>query len=354
MNDHKSVAICQVAGGQNPGPSSKTLWSVEEALAARVNGWEGWYCAAGTENLHITADGNAFSASCRVGGYLGNVFEGQLSLPETWIECSKQWCMCGADMQIRKVRSKELILKARSDLPPSSLGERQRDFAKRRTEALSANMVVPAQHEAHLAFPKSITWDISRRCNYTCTYCHPSVSNQYDNHHSQQTLIAAIDRIEKRFCRGEKSKWVFTGGEPTINPAFMEIVDKITSRGHVIHVQSNGSRGPEYFRQLIRKSCIGLSLHLEADAIARFEATCQAIIDEKMQNQAAAQMWFGVRIMVGPGRINEALQIKQRLQRISDFNRMAHINLSPLYKRLKQDELMDYSVDEMREIAQHA
>ena len=351
MSDHKSVAICDLKSGKEA--SSKTLWSVEEALAARVNSWEGWFCAAGSENLHISADGNLFSATCRVGGYLGNVFEGQMSLPEKWIVCTKKWCMCGADMQIRKAKNAELIASARQPLPKDADVESQGDVAKRAAAALAANLVVPAQHDTHLAFPKSITWDLSRRCNYSCSYCHPSVSNQYESHHSQRTLLEAVDRLERRFCRGEKAKWVFTGGEPTINPAFMDVVDRINSYGHTVHVQSNGSRGPAYFRELIAKACVGLSLHLEADAVDRFLETCAAIVDEKETNELASRMWFGVRIMVGPGRVEEAIALKRRLQEISGFSKWGNLNMSPLYKRLKQDELMDYSKDEYQELLRH-
>lgn len=354
MGDHKSVAICTVLSDEMGGKSAKSLWSVEEALTARVNSWEGWFCAAGSENIHISADGNVFSATCRVGGYLGNVFEGQLSLPKEWLKCTKKWCMCGADMQIRKAKSLELAKRSRDPLPPNSEAETKGDLVRRQADAQNANLVVPAQHEAHLAFPKSITWDLSRRCNYTCSYCHPSVSNQYDSHHSQRTLLEAVDRIHRRFCNGEKAKWVFTGGEPTINPAFMDVVEKINSLGHTIHVQSNGSRGPEYFRELINKSCVGLSLHLEAGANDRFVETCRAIIAEKQRSNMASQMWFGVRIMVGPGRLGEALEIKRRLQEIPDFMKFAQINLSPLYQRLKQDELMEYSKEELQELMQHA
>ncbi len=360
MSDHKSVAICDIqfdsglSGKANAEVSSKTLWSVEEALASRVNSWENWLCAAGTENLHISADGNLFSATCRVGGYLGNVFEGQMSLPEKWITCTKKWCMCGADMQIRKTKDPRLVSMARNPLPKDAEAESLGDATKRVNAALSANLVVPAQHEAHAAFPKSITWDLSRRCNYACSYCHPSVSNQFDSHHSQKTLLEAVDRLERRFCRGEKAKWVFTGGEPTINPAFMDVVDRINSYGHTIHVQSNGSRGPAYFRELIAKACVGLSLHLEADATERFFETCAAVIDEKDKNETASRMWFGVRIMVGPGRVAEAIAIKRRLNEIPGFSKWAHINLSPLYKRLKQDELMEYAEEEFRQLLQHA
>lgn len=347
-NDHKSIAIGDT--DENGIAKTMTTWSVEEALAARVNGWKNWLCAAGSENLHITADGNLFTATCRVGGFLGNVFEGKMSLLSQWITCTKEWCMCGADMQLRKAKSEQSRLAATGKLPPDLAGA----IEARQQQARLASWVAPAQYDAHRAFPKSITWDISRRCNYSCSYCHPSVSNQFDSHHSSRTLIEAIDRLNDRFCKGTPTKWVITGGEPTANPAFLEAVDRINSHGHLIHVQSNGSRGPAYLRQLIGKACVGLSCHLEAGATDRFVESCRAIVDEKTISPAAGRMWFGVRVMVGPGRLEEALKVRKNLLEIPSFAEKAFVNFSPLYQRLKQDQLMEYSKEELQEILKYA
>jgi pyruvate-formate lyase-activating enzyme len=348
-NEHKSIAIGDTSNSGNP--RSMTTWSVEEALAARVNAWKNWLCAAGSENLHVTADGNLFSATCRVGGHLGNVFEGKMSLPSEWITCTKEWCMCGADMQLRKSKSAQEISAAQSALPPEATFD---SINGKIQHAKDSSWVAPAQFEAHQHFPKSITWDISRRCNYSCSYCHPSVSNQYDSHHSAKTLIEAIDRLNGRFCKGIKTKWVITGGEPTMNPAFIEVVDRINGHGHLIHVQSNGSRGPNYFRELINKACVGLSCHLEEGATDRFVETCRAVVDEKTVSPDAGRMWFGIRVMVGPGRLNEALDIRNKLLEIPSFNEKAFINFSPLYQRLKQDQLMEYSAQELEQILKYS
>lgn len=353
MSDTKSVAISRIIRS-HPEKSDKTRWTVEEALATRVNTWKGWRCAAGTENLHITPDGNMYSATCKVGGLLGNVFEGTFNIPKEWIVCTKDWCMCGADMQIRKAKDLELVVQTRQPLVPDSQAETNHNEDTRIKEALESNLVGPAFHEIHLSYPKTITWDLSRRCNYSCSYCHPSVSNNYESHHSKQSLFVAIERIDEMFCKGEKTKWVFTGGEPTLNPAIMDVVDKVNSYGHLVHIQSNGSRGPLFFKELIQKACVGLSLHFEGGATERFIETCRAIVDQKSIDERARVMWFGVRVMVGPGRIEEALRTKKELLKIPGFMEHGNINFSPLYKRFKQDELMEYDKAEFLEIIKNA
>lgn len=331
----ESVTLCASSNG-----ALSESFSVERLLTSRQNSWRDWYCSAGTENLHITPDGNVLTATCGVGGILGNVFDTaskkSLNLPQSWIQCTKQWCMCGSDMQLRKARS--LAFRARTYEPtPENRGRVDR-----------ADWVVPAQFEAHTRFPKSITWDLSRRCNYSCSYCHPDVSNHTDPHRSQDELFAAVDEIEKQFCKGISTKWVFTGGEPTLNPAFVDLVDRINSRGHLVHVQSNGSRGPDYFSTLAQKACVGLSLHIESvreSALERFLSTVCAMLD------ARSSFWLGVRIMVPPGTIEEALKIRERLiDESQKRNGVLHVHLSPLYERLKQDQLQRYEPDELRVI----
>lgn len=329
---HQSVSLCQTTAGG----SFRQDLSVEELLAARKNAWRDWLCSAGSDNVHISPDGEAFAASCRVGGSYGNVFSGTLELPQRWIRCTKSWCMCGADMQLRKARLKAFQARCGEPLP------------EREAEVASADWVAPTQEEAHRLFPKTITWDLSRRCNYSCSYCHPSVSNHTDAHWSRDKLFTARSNIEEKFCRGIASKWIFTGGEPTLNPSFFEMVESLHGAGHLVHVQSNGSMGPDYFSRLAKIACVGLSLHFEAFNRARFFETTAALL------AAGAPLWCGVRIMVPPGRIVEALQIRDELLQLPGARERLSVNLSPLYQQLNQDQLQKYEASELALVQRYA
>ncbi len=322
---HQSVSLCQLTTAG----CRRQDFSVEELLAARRNSWRDWLCSAGTENLHISPDGDAYAATCRVGGVYGNVFDGRLELPTQWIRCTKTWCMCGADMQLRKARIKAFQVRSAEPLPT------------RTDKVTEPDWVSPTQEEAHRRFPKTITWDLSRRCNYSCSYCHPSVSNHTDAHWTREKIWAALDVIELQFCRGVAAKWVFTGGEPTLNPSFMEMVDRLSAAGHLLHVQSNGSLGPDYFARLAQKACVGLSLHLESYNRERFLQTVGAML------ASGSPYWLGVRIMVPPGRSGEAVEMKDDLLRLPGASEHLNINMSPLYQRLNQDQLQEYSKSEL-------
>ena len=77
-------------------------WSTDELVGQRLNVTKNWQCGAGVDSLYIDMDGNVWTASCRVGGKLGNIWAG-FKAPDSWITCTKSLCTCGADLFIPKV-----------------------------------------------------------------------------------------------------------------------------------------------------------------------------------------------------------------------------------------------------------
>ena len=321
------------------------LLSPEEVMAHRFNSWKGWSCSAGIENIYVSHDGNVYVGTCKVGGMICNIFDGLHEFPQQWTVCNKEWCMCGQDMQLRKTRRKELIPKC---YPPTeeSIDHDLKDF----------DWVMPYHFDSFKRFPKFVTWDLGRRCNYSCHYCHPSISNTYESHKSWGSLKFAVDTIVECFTKEEKARWIFTGGEPTINPHFMTLVKYLYERGHSLHTQTNAGRHFNYYAELIEYSSIGISLHLKYYRESSFLKTCQAIIDKKRDNENAARCWFGIRIMVPPKMLQMALDIKSSILALPGFEDFQHIHLSPLYKTgvNETDQMLEYDKDEHNQIIAHA
>jgi MoaA/NifB/PqqE/SkfB family radical SAM enzyme len=81
--------------------------------------------------------------------------------------------------------------------------------------------------------PFMITWDLGRRCNYDCSYCPSHRHDNFSSHASLDELknttdflfeyisVIAEHRINKDFNVS------FTGGEPTVNPNFIEFAQHI-------------------------------------------------------------------------------------------------------------------------------
>ena len=79
--------------------------NVNDLLINKTNQFFGWSCMAGVESLMINWDGEVHRATCRVGGSLGNIYQGTFVKPTTPIDCTRKWCTCAADINITKLNN---------------------------------------------------------------------------------------------------------------------------------------------------------------------------------------------------------------------------------------------------------
>lgn len=318
--------------------------SVEEMLAKGFTNFKGWWCAIGVENLHITAEGEIYGGACRNSGHLGNVYEQSYHLKKEWHVCTTNMCHCGADMQVRKV--KDLKDKAKTYQKPEG------PFVSTMNDA---SIVAPVHQQMHKLHPLTLTWDLGRRCNYSCSYCNPSISNNYEAHRTMGSLRHALEGLEARFLKNQKAKFVFTGGEPTINPAYLDFVKLLSEKGHFIHTTTNGSRLPEYYADLLEISMIGFSYHMEFAKPQHYAALTACLIEKKQTSQAARNNWCAIRIMVPPGLFLEAEKIKNEITSVPGFAESGmKLFMSPLYEKEKHSALMSYDRNELEKITVHA
>lgn len=314
--------------------------SVESALGRGLTDFRGWYCTVGVENLHISPDGNIYGGACRNNGFLGNVYERVYRLNHSWHRCTRASCSCGADMQLRKVKDLKDIPLTYKDIPRNMVND-----------ISEPTYAAPVHQDVHRKHPLTLTWDIGRRCNYSCSYCQPAIANTYESHRTWGSLMFAWEGIDYFFLKGRKAKFVFTGGEPTINPSYLEFVKFIHEKGHVIHTTTNGSRLPQFYADLIEMSFIGFSYHLEFAKIDRFTEVMKAIVEKKKASEPARHNWCGIRIMVPPGRLQEALDVRNAVMAVEGLQEQGIlIFMSPCYDRIEHTKMMPYMEDELRQI----
>jgi MoaA/NifB/PqqE/SkfB family radical SAM enzyme len=80
----------------------KDIIHANDVIKLHLNKYEGWSCAAGIESLMINWDGEVHRATCRVGGSLGNIYEGTFLQPVEPIICDRTFCTCAADIPLTK------------------------------------------------------------------------------------------------------------------------------------------------------------------------------------------------------------------------------------------------------------
>jgi MoaA/NifB/PqqE/SkfB family radical SAM enzyme len=79
------------------------LYHANDIIKENRNQFLGWKCSAGIESLMINWDGDVHRATCRVGGSLGNIYEGSFEVPSNPIICTRTSCTCAADIPLTKV-----------------------------------------------------------------------------------------------------------------------------------------------------------------------------------------------------------------------------------------------------------
>lgn len=80
------------------------LMHSNDVIKQHLNQYKGWECNAGLESLMINWDGEVHRATCRVGGSLGNIYNGTFVMPTGPINCTRDWCTCAADIPLTKVK----------------------------------------------------------------------------------------------------------------------------------------------------------------------------------------------------------------------------------------------------------
>lgn len=82
----------------------KQLIHANDVIKLHLNKYNGWTCNAGIESLMINWDGDVHRATCRVGGSLGNIYEGNFFVPSESVACDRNFCTCAADIPITKFK----------------------------------------------------------------------------------------------------------------------------------------------------------------------------------------------------------------------------------------------------------
>jgi MoaA/NifB/PqqE/SkfB family radical SAM enzyme len=81
--------------------------------------------------------------------------------------------------------------------------------------------------------PFIVTWDLGRRCNYDCSYCPAHRHDNFSSHASLEQLKATTTflfdyiLLVSQHRKNKDFHVSFTGGEPTVNPVFIDFAKYI-------------------------------------------------------------------------------------------------------------------------------
>ena len=89
-----------------------------------------------------------------------------------------------------------------------------------------------------LAAPLYVAWQITNECNLACLHCieESGPGKAFKDELAKDEALGVIDQLMDH----EVPYLSFSGGEPMLHPHFFEMVERVTSRGSQLKVETNG------------------------------------------------------------------------------------------------------------------
>jgi len=239
-------------------------------------------------------------------GLLGSIFHGW-QVPATWVKCPYKHCGCGADVIVSKIKDKNAL----QHMHVTNNGyEGQFHTNDRYIELLDDT---PVAVEMNFPIDYQILWDISRNCNFNCTYCWPAVHNNTDKHYDYADIKKTIDRAVDDWADGDVIRWNFGGGEPTLHPKFVDILKYLKNRDQWTMVTTNGSRTPRYWEEARKYlNTVNFSCHFENVNIDNFIKNIEIVA--QWHDSHDDDHWIEVKLMTPPGVVELGLETKRRIE----------------------------------------
>lgn len=285
----------------------------------------------------------------KVWGFVGNIHEG-IDIPEEYVTCPLQSCGCGADVILSKAKTdndKKKLSVTNSGVEGTMNTNK---FVNKIDNISAVEMNFPINYQ--------ILWDISRRCNYDCTYCWPSVHNNKEGFPDYDTVVKVIDMMIDHWSGGNTIRWNFGGGEPTMHPRFMDILKHLKARNQWVLVTTNGSRSTKFWKEARQYiNSINFSAHFAS--MDKFKGNEDRFIENAkliMEHHDIVDddFWIEIKLMVEPGMLDRAYEFKKRildlglLDKPGANGRMKGVlSLVPLRDIKDPGILVDYSDNEI-------
>ena len=211
--------------------------------------------------------------------------------------------------------------------------------------------------EMNFPIPYQVLWDISRRCNYDCSYCWPSVHNNTDEHFSKEVAFETSDRIIE-WAKGNEVRFNFGGGEPTLVPYFIEWMKYLKEKNQWTMVTTNGSMSNGFWKKCVKYlNSINMSAHFDSMASfpnrkERFLRNIEIIMD--YHDKVDDDHWLEIKLMTPPKKLDEALNFKKQIEELGRLHkpgandRMKGVcSLVPIRSIEDSSELVEYKPEEL-------
>jgi organic radical activating enzyme len=233
--------------------------SVTDLKLREIN-FTNWFCPITDHVILASHDGTVKSGICSeviIHNPNNPWWESdQLQLPKSNI-CTfrKRQCFCNADLKSPKAIHKKIY---KQFLKIAEFKDYPYVDPDDKIYAIVGKQYLESPHfEFHI--------DIGKRCNFDCSYCPPTIHDNFSPFLTFNSLEKLIDMVEDTLIGNPKDKkCILTGGEPTLFKELLPLIDLLQSKNYKVIINTNGSASKSLLTKLIEKHVILIvSLHNE-------------------------------------------------------------------------------------------
>lgn len=182
-----------------------------------------------------------------------------------------------------------------------------------------------------------VDWTLGNACSYACSYCPKALHDGTVPWQRVEDVVAFYDQLRAHYMdfRGKRVWLQFTGGEPTMHPQIIRLLEAASARGFSVSLISNASRTLRFWEKIAAHldSAI-LTYHNEFADLDHFRAVGRLL---------ASRMAVHINVTMRPEQfdrtLDEARALREALPAVS-------ITLKPLRIGFG-DRLFDYTPDQL-------
>ena len=187
-----------------------------------------------------------------------------------------------------------------------------------------------------------VDWMLGNGCSYACSYCPKALHDGSSGWQRVEDVLDFYHQLDRHYvqARGKKVWLQFTGGEPTMHPQIVPLLEAAARHGFAVSLISNASRTLRFWQKIapLLDSMI-LTYHNEFADLDHFLAVGRMLAD---------RMPVHLNVTMRPGQFERTLD-EARALRVAMPS--ASITLKPLRVDF-EDQLFDYTPDQLRQMAE--
>ncbi|WP_299750921.1 radical SAM protein [uncultured Tateyamaria sp.] len=128
-----------------------------------------------------------------------------------------------------------------------------------------------------------VDWMLGNACSYACSYCPKSLHDGTVRWQNPDAIVDFYDQLQDHYVtHRDRRVWLqFTGGEPTMHPQIVRILEEASVRGFSVSLISNASRTHRFWTKIKpHLNAVILTYHSEFVDFGHFKGVGEILVPD--------------------------------------------------------------------------